>query len=67
MSGDIHVVPHDGYWAIAVEGTGKRTPYQSLEAAIDDAIALATMARAEVLIYGRDGQIRERNTYGYAR
>lgn len=67
MSGDIHVVPHAGHWALAIEGTGKRTPYDSLDIAIADAIALATMARAEVLIYEPNGKIRERNTYGYAR
>ena len=66
MCGDIHVVPHNGHWAIAVEGSGTRTPYPTLDAAICDAVALAKMSRAEVMIYGIDGQIRERNTYGHA-
>lgn len=62
MIGDIHVVPHEGAWAIAIEGTGTRTPYQTQEVAIAIATELARTARVELLRYGRDGQILERNT-----
>lgn len=34
MSGDIHVVPHQGKWAIAIEGTGVRTLYETQAAAL---------------------------------
>jgi len=64
MSGDIHVVPHENDWAIAIEGTGTRTRYQSLEAAIAVATRLAKQTRAELLIHGRDGQISEYDSPG---
>lgn len=60
MSGDIHVIPHQKGWAIAIGGTGYKTPYPTKEAAVIVATALAKSARVELLIYGRDGQIRER-------
>jgi len=63
MSGDIHVLPHENEWAIAIEGTGTRTRYQSREAAIAVATQLAKQTRAELLIYGCDGQIHERNSF----
>nr|WP_019447867.1 DUF2188 domain-containing protein [Cupriavidus sp. BIS7] len=59
MSGDIHVVPHGGEWAIAIEGTGARTLYESREAAIAIATQLAQQTMVQLLVHEPDGQISE--------
>ena len=61
-----HVVPHEGGWAVRGEGNGKATSVHRTQAqAITEANQIATNQRSEVLIHGRDGQIRERNSHGH--
>lgn len=65
MSKNQHVVPHAGQWAVRGEGNQKVTvivdhQYQ----AIDIAREIAINQGSELLIHGRHGQIRERNSYG---
>lgn len=60
-----HVVPHSDGWA--VRGAGNRnvtSVYQTQQEAIRVARGIAINQRSEMLIHGRNGQIRERNTYG---
>lgn len=66
MAGNIHVVPADGNdWAIEVEGSGRsNVHYPSQEEAIREATEQAKRAKVELIIHGRDGQIRERNSFG---
>lgn len=62
---DIHVVPHKGKWAIKREG--EKTPVETHETqkkAIERGREIAKKDRVELLIHGRDGQIRERSSYG---
>jgi len=65
MAGNIHVVPADGGWAVEVEGGGRAdVDYPTQEAAITAATEAAKLAKVELIIHGRDGQIRERNSFG---
>lgn len=60
-----HVVMRDGGWAVRGSGNTRDTGrYPTQAAAIDRATEIARNKRSEVLIHGRDGRIRERNSYG---
>lgn len=62
---DLHVMPHGDRWKIVAPGASE--PLATTETQ-EEAIALATQMQqddpegGEVLIHGRDGAIRERNT-----
>ncbi|KAA0178851.1 DUF2188 domain-containing protein [Cupriavidus gilardii] len=65
MAGNIHVVPADGGWAVEVEGGGRSNVHYTSQAdAIQNATEAAKRAKVELIIHGRDGQIRERNSFG---
>ena len=60
-----HVVPHGNQWAVKGEGNNRNTyiaPTQS--EAIEVAKGIAQNQGSELFIHNRQGQIRERNTYG---
>ncbi|MFS4459266.1 DUF2188 domain-containing protein [Bdellovibrio sp. HCB2-146] len=58
-----HVVPSGNGWAVKTAGyTVSRQPTQ--KAAISTATNMAKSDRSEVVIHGRDGKIREKNSYG---
>jgi hypothetical protein len=60
-----HVVPHGKEWAVKGAGTSKPTvivPTQ--QAAIAKGREIAQNQGSELLIHNRQGQIREKNTYG---
>ena len=60
-----HVVPHEQGWAVKGEGnTRASSVHPTQRAAIEAARESAVSNRSEMLIHGRNGQIRERNTYG---
>lgn len=60
-----HVVPHDGEWAVKKEGSGRATTVvPTQKEAIEKAKEIAKNQNVELLIHGRDGQIRERESYG---
>jgi hypothetical protein len=60
-----HVVPRDGEWAVKRGGSERATTIVSTQQeAIKIAKGIAQNQRAELFIHGRDGQIRERNSYG---
>lgn len=60
-----HVVPNDGKWAVRGEGNSRRTVVTNTQAeAIEIARDIARNQGSEMLIHNRQGQIRERNTYG---
>lgn len=65
MKKQIHVVQRDDGWAPLRAGASKSGPVQKTQAqAIQAATATAKREGGEVVIHGRDGQIRERNSYG---
>ena len=60
-----HVVPRESKWAVRKTGSEKVTRhFDTQKEAIDAARGLARRQRSEVFIHGRDGRIRERNSYG---
>ncbi len=60
-----HVVPHSGGWAVRGAGSGKATSVHGTQAeAIDRARAIAQNQSSELLIHGRNGRIRERDSLG---
>jgi hypothetical protein len=60
-----HVVPHGDDWAVKGAGNSKATRVVGTQAeAIELAREIAKNQGSEMLIHGKDGQIRERNTYG---
>ncbi len=60
-----HVVPRDGKWAVRKSGADRVTrKYETQREAIKAARDIAQNQRTEVYIHGRDGRIRERDSYG---
>jgi hypothetical protein len=61
-----HVVPHGKEWAVKGEGNSRYTLItDNRSAAIDTARDIAQNQGAELFIHNRQGQIRERNSYGH--
>ena len=60
-----HVVPHDEGWAVKGAGNRRATSVHKTQSeAIKEARDIAQNQKSEMLIHGKNGQIRERNTYG---
>ena len=65
MGKNQHVVPHNGNWGVRGEGNSRVTVVTGTQAeAIQRAREIATNQGSEMLIHGRNGQIRGRNSYG---
>ncbi len=61
-----HVVPHDGSWAVRAEGASRVTStHNTQREAIDRAREIARNQESELLVHGRNGQIRERDSHGH--
>ncbi len=64
MGKDIHVVKQDNGWAIKKSGSDRASKIVQTQAeAKKVAIQQAKREHSEVLIHGKNGKIRERNTY----
>jgi hypothetical protein len=62
---DQHVVPHDRGWAVKGEGNSRASSVHETQAqAIEAARQTAINQKTEVLIHGRNGQIRARDSFG---
>ena len=62
---NIHTVQRDGEWVNVREGADRvSSAHETQQQAIDRAREIATNSGVEHLIHGRDGRIRERNSYG---
>lgn len=60
-----HVVPREGGWAIKGAGSTRATRvFSTQREAIQAGREIARRQGSELLIHGRDGRIREKNTYG---
>lgn len=66
MSGkNQHVVPTDDGWGVRGEGNERLTSrHETQQEAIDAAREIAINQQSELFIHGRDGKIREKNSYG---
>jgi hypothetical protein len=61
-----HVVPHANGWAVRGAGNSRATAIHQTQAeAAAQARDIAQNQHSEVLIHGRNGQIRERDSYGH--
>lgn len=65
MKQNVHVVPKEGKWTVERENS-QRVSYlaETQKEAIKLARDLAINSKVELLIHGKDGKIRERNSYG---
>lgn len=60
-----HIVPHPEGWAVKPEGGNKASGVFSTQSeAIAKGKEIAKNQQSELFIHNREGQIRERNTYG---
>lgn len=60
-----HVVPLGNGWAVKSAGAGRATVIASKQSdAITAARTIAKTNQSELIVHGRDGKIRERNSYG---
>jgi hypothetical protein len=65
MGKNQHVVPNSGKWSVKGEGNSKATSTHNTQAgAIKAAKATAQNQKSEVVIHGRDGKIRDKDSYG---
>jgi len=63
-TGDIHVVPSENGWRVEAEGSDRaRSTHNTQAEARSAARDLARKNKVELLVHGRNGQVRERNTY----
>lgn len=60
-----HVVPHDNGWAVRSAGSRRSSSIHSTQGeAISAGREIARNQKSELFIHGRDGKIRERDSYG---
>jgi hypothetical protein len=60
-----HVVPHKDGWAVKGAGNTRATSVQpTQQKAIDVARPIARQEKAELFVHGRDGKIREKDSFG---
>jgi hypothetical protein len=60
-----HVVPSSDGWSVKKAGASRATSTHKTQAdAVSAATRIARNQKTELYIHGRDGRIRERNSYG---
>lgn len=65
MGKNQHVVTHGNKWAVRGEGnTRVSSEHRTQGAAINSASKTARHEKSEVVIHGRDGKIRDKDSYG---
>ena len=65
MGKNQHVTPKGGQWQVKGAGNSKATAVVSTQKeAIAIAKGIAKNQGSELIIHGKNGQIREKNTYG---
>ena len=66
MGKNQHVVSVGDRWAVKEEGAAEPSAvFKTQSEAWEKAKSIARKERSEALLHGRDGRIRERNTYGH--
>ncbi len=65
MSMTVHVIPKDGRWAVKREGGKAARVFPTQREAIKSARVIARQeSSGQLVVHGRNGQIREHDTYG---
>ena len=60
-----HVVPSGEGWSVRRAGASRASgTYKTQREAVERAKDMAQSQRTELFVHGRDGRIRERNSYG---
>ena len=60
-----HVVPNNGQWQVKRQGSEKATKnFETQKQAIDYARSIAIKQQSELVFHGRDGRIRDKDSYG---
>ena len=60
-----HIVKHPDGWAVKKAGGQRATSvHKTQREAIDRGIDIAKSNKSELIIHGRNGKIREKNSYG---
>ncbi len=60
-----HVVPNGDKWSVRRSGASKASnTFPTQAQAVSKATEIARNQKTELYIHGRDGRIRERNSYG---
>lgn len=68
MGSNIHVVPYDGGWDVIHEGARyAESHHATQEEAVAAGATKAQREHVELLIHGRDGQVRARNSFDHDR
>lgn len=63
--GDVHVVPNEGSsWKVEKAGGSRGRSFDTQKEAWEAGKDSARREKSEAFLHGRNGQIRERNTYG---
>jgi uncharacterized protein YdaT len=65
MNKNQHVVPSGNQWAVKGEGNSRNTRItQTQKKAIDIARTIARKEQSELVIHGKDDQIRQKDSHG---
>lgn len=65
MGKNQHVVKNGDKWSVKGAGNEKATKnFDTQKQAIDHAKSIAKNQKSEVVIHGRDGKIRDKDSYG---
>lgn len=60
-----HVVPDGGKWAVRKSGSSRASRvFDTQKDAVESARELAKKQKTELYVHGRDGKIRQRDSYG---
>ena len=60
-----HIVPHEGNWAVRAEKARRITAeFKTQREAFNFGRGIAQNQGEELFLHGKDGRIRERNSYG---
>jgi hypothetical protein len=66
MGKNQHVVQRDGGWAVRGENNARDTSHHTTQGeAIDAGRDIARNQGSELFIHGRDGRIRDRDSFGH--
>jgi uncharacterized protein YdaT len=61
-----HVVPHQEGWAVRGEGNSRVTSmHETQREAIEVARQISQHQHSELVIHGRDGKIRDKDSHGH--
>ncbi len=62
---NVHVVPHDGNWAVRTDGSKRPgSVHDTQQQAIDRGRDIAKNNKSELVTHGKDGKIRDSDSYG---